>query len=116
MSKITSILKNKKVILAAIIVFFTALAALWNVIADGYDRQNKTILFLKKFIPANISRKVRDAVFIIPDLKERNKFLSIQVEKYEQGLNGNLFNNSNIVSQENKKEYLPELLCKNYII
>ena len=106
MSKITSILKNKKVILAAIIVFFTALAALWNVIADGYDRQNKTILFLKKFIPANISRKVRDAVFIIPDLKERNKFLSIQVEKYEQGLNGNLFNNSNIVSQENKKEYL----------
>ena len=49
------------------------------------------ILFLKKIIPTNISRKVRDTVFIIPSLKEKNRELKLQVAKYEQGLEGNLF-------------------------
>ena len=70
----------------------------------GYDKQNKTILFLKKFIPTKVSRKVRDIIFIIPDLKERNKFLSTQVQKYEQNLNGELFNEEIILSKVNKKE------------
>ena len=80
MLKISSIIKNKKVILIVIIIFFIIFAGLWNVVSGGYDKQNKTILFLKRFIPSKISRKVRDTIFIIPDLKERNQFLSTQVE------------------------------------
>jgi len=105
MPKISSIIKNKKVILIIIIIFFIVFAGLWNVISGGYDKQNKTILFLKKFIPSSISRKVRDIIFIIPDLKERNKFLSIQVKKFEQGLNGELFNEEIFLSKKNKKKY-----------
>ena len=106
MFKISSIIKNKKIILIVVILFFIAFFGLWHVVSEGYDRQNKTILFLKKFIPAKASRKVRDIIFIIPDLKERNKFLNTQVNKFEQGLNGELFNEEIVLSKINKKEYL----------
>ena len=106
MAKISSIIKNKKVILIVIIVFFVVFVGLWNVVSGGYDKQNKTILFLKEFIPTNISRKVRNIIFIIPDLKERNRFLATQVHKFEQGLNGELFNEEIILSKKNKKKYL----------
>ena len=65
MLKISSIIKNKKVIFIIIILFCIAFAGLWNVVSEGYDRQNKTILILKKFIPTKVSRKVRDIIFII---------------------------------------------------
>ena len=100
MRKIGSIFKNKRLIVVGAIIFFTIFISLWNVVADGYDKQNKTILFLKKFIPTEAARKVRDLIFIIPDLKERNKFLSNQVEKYEQGLEGKLFNSEIILSKK----------------
>ena len=106
MLKINSIIKNKKAIIVVVILFLIVFAGLWNVVSGGYDKQNKTILFLKKFIPTQVSRKVRDTLFIIPNLKERNKFLSMQVRKYEQGLNGELFNEEIILSKKNKKEYL----------
>ena len=106
MLKISSIIKNKKVIFIIIILICIAFAGLWNVVSAGYDKQNKTILFLKKFIPTKVSRKVRDIIFLIPELKERNKFLSTQVQKYEQNLNGELFNEEIILSKVNKKEYL----------
>ena len=105
MSKIGNFLKNKKTIFVVLILSFATFAGLWNVVSGGYDKQNKTILFLKKFIPSQVSRKVRDIIFIIPDLKERNKFLSTQVNKYEQGLNGELFNEEIVLSKKNKKEY-----------
>ena len=105
MLKIGSIIKSKKVILIVIIIFFTAFVGFWNVVSGGYDKQNRTILFLKKFIPSKISRKIRDAIFIIPNLKERNKFLSTQVKKFEQGLNGELFNEEIFLSKKNKKKY-----------
>ena len=103
MPKISSIIKNKKVILIVIIIFFTISAGLWNVVSGGYDKQNKTILFLKKFISSKISRKVRDVIFIIPNLKEQNRFLSTQVKKFEQGLNGELFNEEIVLSKKIKK-------------
>jgi len=105
MRKIGSIFKNKRLIVVGAIIFFTIFISLWNVVADGYDKQNKTILFLKKFIPTEAARKVRDLIFIIPDLKERNKFLSNQVEKYEQGLEGKLFNSEIILSKKKKRKY-----------
>ena len=106
MFKNNKFLKKKKVFLALLILAFVAFIGFWNVVSGGYDRQNKVILFLKKFIPNTISRKVRDIVFVIPDLKERNKFLSRQVAKYEQGLNGELFNEEVMLSQKNKTKYI----------
>ena len=103
MFKIINFFKSKKVIFVLLIISFAAFAGLWNVVSGGYDKQNKTILLLKKFIPSKIARKVRDTVFIIPNLKERNKFLSTQVNKYEQGLNGELFNEETILSKTHKK-------------
>ena len=45
--KIANFIKNKKVILIIIVVFFAVFVALWNVVSGGYDKQNKTIIFLK---------------------------------------------------------------------
>ena len=77
----------------------------WKIIDGGYDKQNKIILFLKEIIPSHVARNVRDTVFIIPNLKERNKFLSTQVKKYEQGLQGNLFKEGKIISEKKKNQY-----------
>ena len=83
--------KSKKIIFAILILLSILIFyALWNVVSGGYDRQNKAILFLKKFIPNKISRKVRDTIFVIPDLKERNKQLSLQVSQPLQDPNCSL--------------------------
>ena len=76
--------------IALVIVLFTSF---WFVISGGYDKQNKTILFLKKIIPSSIAKSVRDTIFFIPTLQERNKFLELQLQKYEQGLKGSIFYN-----------------------
>ena len=102
MFKIGNFFKNKKIIFVVLILSFAIFAGLWNVVSGGYDKQNKTILFLKKFIPSTISRKIRDTIFIIPDLKERNRYLELVMRKYDQGLNGEIFNEKIFVS-ENKK-------------
>ena len=74
------------------------------IVDKGYDKQNKTILFIKKIIPSKLAQKIRDTIFTIPNLRERNKFLSLQVEKYEQGLEGSLFLN-NIIKSNNNVSY-----------
>ena len=75
---------------------------LWNVVSGGYDRQDRVILFLKEIIPTHISRKVRDTIFIIPDSKEQNRIQNLQVQKYEQGLEGKIFNDTTVVSKKIK--------------
>ena len=106
MFKIKNFLTTKKIIITIIVLFITlSFVSLWNVVSGGYDKQNTVILFLKKIIPTKISRKVRDVIFVIPDLKERNKFLSNQVRKYEQGLKGEKFNEEIVISKKNKEEY-----------
>ena len=79
----------------------------WKIIDGNYDKQNKAILFLKSFIPTKISRKIRDTVFIIPDLKTQNKELLLQVRKFEQNYEGNLFREKNL-ELENTKYNLKE--------
>ena len=101
-------IKRKKFLIIVLVIFFLSFIGLWNVVSGGYDKQNKVIEFLKKIIPTEISKKVRDVVFIIPDLKLRNKFLSNVIQKYDQGLNGELFNEEIILSQNNKKYLLKE--------
>ena len=103
----------KKTFIILSLIGFICFVGLWTVVSGGYDKQNTTILFLKKFIPTSISRKIRDTIFIIPDLKEQNRILSVQVAKYEQGLDGNLFEEIDQKSKEGlysynlKKFFLP---------
>ena len=53
------------VVLMLILILFVSL---WNLISDGYDKQNKIILNLKKIIPRSVAVKVRDTIFVIPEL------------------------------------------------
>jgi len=99
--------KNKyKFIVFGLIIFFIAFFGMWNVVSGGYDKQNKTILLLKKFIPTKVARKIRDTIFIIPDLKERNRFLELVMKKNDQGLDGEIFNERTILSRKDHTEYL----------
>ncbi len=108
MKKLLGLLINNK--LKSIILFFIFLGLLsfilaWMAVSGGHDKQNKLILFFKNIIPTPVYQKVRDVVFIVPHLKERNKFYKTQVDKYEQGLNGNLFNTEIFISQKHKEKY-----------
>ncbi len=105
MIEIKKIIKNKIFITIIGLFFVLIFLGLWNIVSGGYDKQNSIVIFLKKIIPTSIAKKVRDTVFIIPDLKEQNRILSLQVEKFEQGLNGNIFNDEIILSNK-KKEFI----------
>ncbi len=78
---------------------------MWQLISNGYDKQNKVILLLKKIIPSNIARKVSTTVFYIPNLKNRNKFLEMQLAKYDQGLKGEKFFEKKEKTADNKYNY-----------
>ena len=82
---------KKIIFLSTIALIITLSISFWLIISGGYDKQNKSILFLKKIIPSSVARNVRDTIFFIPTLQERNKFLELQLQKYEQGLKGSLF-------------------------
>jgi len=106
MFKIKKIVRNKFFLIIISILSILIFVWLWSIVSGGYDRQNRVILFLKEIIPINISRKVRDTIFIIPDSKEQNRIKNLQVQKNEQGLEGKIFNDITVVSKKNKKQYL----------
>ena len=114
---------KKKIIKFSIIIFALILGIsfvlAWKAIDGNYDKQNKVILFLKSIIPTHLSRKIRDTILIIPDLKTQNKELLIQVKKFEQGYEGNLFREKNLTIDKtnyNLKEFFlpfPRLDLRN---
>ena len=86
-----NIFKTKKKLIIVIILIIISLFIFFKVteiVRYGYDRQSKTVELIKSIIPKNYIRKIRDNLFIIPKLKARNEFLSLQVKKYEQGYEG----------------------------
>ena len=102
---------KKKIIIFLIILTIVPIISFWIIVSGGYDKQNKTILFLKEVIPSPLARKIRDTIFFIPKLQDRNKFLEIQLTKFEQGLEGNIFFDGTAKSKQNeysfKKFFLP---------
>lgn len=103
----------KKLLIVFGIFILILFVIFWSIVSDGYDKQNRSILFLKKIIPISVAKKVRDKIFVIPNLKEKNKILNLQVQKYEQGYNGNLFYENKVKSTNKnfeaniKKFFLP---------
>ena len=103
---------KKKILFILVGAFLICFISFWIIVSGGYDKQNKVILFLKKIVPLSIAREVRDKFFFIPKLQDRNKFLELQLAKYEQKLNGNLYldKDENINNKYNynlKKFFLP---------
>ena len=105
--------KFKLIVLSAILVIFFVIFSLWNLISDGYDKQNKVTLFLKEVIPTKIARNIRDSFFIIPTLKNENEYLKRIVKKYDQLYEGTLIQKIDISSENNnynfnlKEFYIP---------
>ena len=95
----------KFIIILPFVIFFILFFLGWKVVEGNYDKQNKVILFLKELLPNKITRKIRDIIFIIPDLKTLNQNLSLQVQKYEQGFEGQLFQEKELEYKNNKIKY-----------
>ena len=75
------------------------------IVSKGYDRQNEIILSIKKILNPNIARKIRDTIFFLSLIYSKGiNFLSLQVQKYEQGYEGKLFKKKNIYSS-NKRQF-----------
>ena len=103
--------KKKKIRFFILIFLFISVLTFiagWQIVDGNYDKQNKVILFLKSFIPKHISRKIRDTLFIIPDLKTLNKELLLQVKKFEQGYDGTLFRETNLTIEKEANYNLKE--------
>lgn len=83
-----------------------------NYITGNYDKQNKIVVFLKSIIPSSYAKKIRDTVFYVPKMRERNNYLELIVKKHEQGLKGEIFASQEVKSDKNniyslKKFFLP---------
>tara|TARA_B100001564_G_scaffold38419_1_gene27781 strand:+ start:371 stop:1726 length:1356 start_codon:yes stop_codon:yes gene_type:complete len=89
---------KKIAVISLISLFLILFVSFWQIVSKGYDRQNKIILTIKKIIPSHLVSKIKNTVFFIPNLKEKNRVLSLQVKKYEQDLEGQLFINKKVES------------------
>ena len=108
MIKIFKTISKNKIKTSLVLLFFLfilSFSLVWIAVSGGHDKQNKLILFFKSIIPTPVYQKVKDVVFIIPHLKERNKFYRTQVDKYEQGYEGNLFNTEIFISDNYKEKF-----------
>ena len=94
---------KKLFILIGLTICIILFGSFWNVVSQGYDRQNQIILYIKKILPSHLLRDIKKTIFFIPDLKEKNRVLEIQVKKFEQGLNGELFKEEILKTNKDKK-------------
>ena len=92
--------KKKKFILFVIIIFSFLFFYVFSLVSDivryGYDKQNRVILGIKSIIPVHYLKKIRDNVFIIPNLKAEIETLELQVRKFEQGNEGQKFDKNSV--------------------
>ena len=99
--------KKKKIIFIIILFLLSGGIYLSIIISDlvryGYDRQSKIIETVKKVIPRHYVKKIKDNIFVISNLKAKNDTLELQLRKYEQGYEGQKFDNKSI--KLNDQEY-----------
>ena len=105
MNKLNKMFKKKSLLVILSIIILIVFISLWNVVSGGYDKQNKIILVLKKIIPTSISQKIRDTIFIVPELKQRNSYLELVLRKNQQKYKGEIYSETTVISKINKKNY-----------
>jgi len=91
---IMNYLKKKKKLLLLLIIFvlgFYLFSLVGDIIRHGYDKQNKVIELTKSIISPHYIKKIKNILFIIPQLKAKNQLLELQIKKYEQGNDGQKF-------------------------
>ena len=97
--------KTFKIFLVIIFLFFIffLFSKVSDIVRYGYDRQGKIIETVKKVIPRHYIKKIKDNIFVVSNLKAKNDTLELQLRKYEQGYEGQKFDNKPI--KLNNKEY-----------
>ena len=84
-------MSKKKIFYISITIFLLIfIYSFGNYITGNYDKQNKIVVFLKSIIPSSYAKKIRDTVFYVPKMRERNNYLELIVKKHEQGLKGEI--------------------------
>ena len=87
--------KKRNIIFFVVIIFSVLFFYVFSLVSDivqyGYDKQNRVILGIKSIIPSHYLKKIKDNVFIIPNLKAKIETLELQVRKFEQGNEGQKF-------------------------
>ena len=110
-------MKKKKLIITIILLFLCGGIYLSKVVSDivrnGYDKQNKIILFVKSIISPHYIKKIKNSLFVIPNLKARNDFLELQIQKYEQGNNGLKFD-TDFIEFNNETYEINFFFLQNY--
>ena len=100
-------LSKKKIIVIFVILLLLFIFYSYRIISgfvkDGYDRQSKTVEIIKTIIPPHYVKKIKDNFFVVSKLKSRNEYLELQIKKYEQGLDGQIFKSEKI--KINNEEY-----------
>ena len=76
---------NKNFFFTLVGAFLICFISFWIIVSGGYDKQNKVILFVKSIISPHYIKKIKNYLFVIPNLKARNDYLELQIRKYEQG-------------------------------
>ena len=75
---IMNYLKKKKKLLLLLIIFvlgFYLFSLVGDIIRHGYDKQNKVIELTKSIISPHYIKKIKNILFIIPQLKAKNQLL-----------------------------------------
>lgn len=99
---------KKKLLIFLFALLFSTIFYLFLVVSDivreGYDKQNKTIEFVKSIIPSHYIKKIKDNLFIVSNLKAKNEILELQIKKFEQGYQGQKFDSKEIKLNDSKYE------------
>ena len=70
--------KFKKLLIFIIAILFAIVFYLFSVVSEivreGYDKQNKTIEFVKSIIPPHYIKKIKDNLFIVSNLKAKMQY------------------------------------------
>ena len=100
-------LRNKKKFLLFLIIFIFVVylfSLVGDIVRYGYDKQNKVIELAKSVISPHYIKKIKDNLFIIPNLKAKNEFLNLQIKKFEQGNDGQKFKKQFLELEDSKYE------------
>ena len=78
----------------------------YKIISDQYDKQNLFILKIKELVPNKVKNNLKNSIYELRVILNKNKDEEIQKEKLDQGLSGNLIQSKNIKSELYSNNYL----------
>jgi hypothetical protein len=80
----------------------------YKIISGKYDKQNLVILKIKEVTPIEIKNKLKSTMYILRSYINKSRDKRIQKAKLSQGLNGNLIQSQEIISEMKTKFIISE--------